>query len=127
MKAKGHRHLAWLKEYGNDVIRIEGTYNGNFKIKQELSLLDYIVLGVDIDENPLVDALNNIGNGISGGGISNTLSERLRPVAEYFRKENMNNRMYGNRPFSHIQHAATNPKDESLWKIIKDYIRRKFK
>ena len=126
LKAKGHHNIAWLKQYGNKMITVNGSYNGAYKIKEELSLLDFIILGVEKDENPIVDALNNIGKGIGTGKYSSSISEQLNPIKDYFSNENSSRRVYGNRcrPY---QESNQQQKEYSIWSIIKRNIKKRFK
>lgn len=126
LKSKGLLDLAWLKEYGNKLITISGTYNGSYKIKEEFSLLDYIILGVEKDENPVVDALNNIGNSIGSNKFS-SINDQLRSISEYYRHENTNRRVYGNRMRITSQYPVQKPREESLWTIIKEYLKKRLK
>ena len=126
LKSMGHHNLAWLKENGNKLITISGTYNESYKIKEEFSLLDYIILGVDKDENPVVDALNNIGNSIGAGKFA-TLNDHLKTISDYYKHENAIRRVYGNRMRITSQYPDQKIREDSLWTILKEYLKKRFK
>ena len=127
LKAKGHHDLTWLVEYGNKLITVTGTYNDAYKIRETFSLLDYIILGVDKDENPIIDALNNIGKGIGTGKFSSSINEQLKPIRDYYSRENAYRRFYGYRDRVTSQNMTQQPKQESIWSIIKDNLKKLIK
>lgn len=80
MKRYGRSDILWLIENGNKKLSIKGRYNDKYIIDEKLAIYDYIVPGVEIEFNPLIESLNKIQKGI-GDGRKGSLSYNLSKLA----------------------------------------------